>query len=210
MALTTFSDLVQEAREQVRRDALAAGLPTDAKPLRAGGAALPPMPMRLGCIWHSSGSGLYGSQLYHLLVGLAKSAEKIRNTFGRQALPMTWDFAEANCLTESSGGFIVQIGYVAKAVEALPRAGPGTAIQADASVQTFSRDKLVSTDPPYYDNIGYADLSDYLLLVAPSLSEAGVPGPLRHACRAQSRRVDRHALPPRQQREGGVVLPWTA
>jgi putative DNA methylase len=73
---------------------------------------------------------------------------------------MTWDYAEGNCLTESSGGFNVQIAYIAKSLATLPFAGSGLAMQVDAASQQEMA-KVVSTDPPYYDNIGYADLSDF-------------------------------------------------
>ncbi|PKO65370.1 MAG: hypothetical protein CVU23_07955, partial [Betaproteobacteria bacterium HGW-Betaproteobacteria-17] len=87
--------------------------------------------------------------------------EALRNTFGRQAIPMVWDFAEGNPYSESSGSWMNNIEWGAKAVTSLPGSAHGSARQEDATSQDTSRDKLVSTDPPYYDNIGYADLSDF-------------------------------------------------
>lgn len=87
--------------------------------------------------------------------------EALRNTFGRQAIPMTWDFAEGNPLSESSGNWMNNIEWGAKAIQILPASPQGYADQTDASSQETSTDKVVSTDPPYYDNIGYADLSDF-------------------------------------------------
>ena len=85
----------------------------------------------------------------------------IRGTFARQALPMTWDFAEAPPFGHTSGNWTAGIEWIGKALEQLPAKVSGNAIQVDAANQTHSNEKLVSTDPPYYDNIAYADLSDF-------------------------------------------------
>src|SRR5208337_4374616 len=82
-------------------------------------------------------------------------------TFARQAIPMTWDYAEAPPFGETSGNWLAAIEWIAKAIQSLPSRGWGNATQADAATQSESAAKIVSTDPPYYDNIGYADLSDY-------------------------------------------------
>ncbi len=82
-------------------------------------------------------------------------------TFGRQALPMVWDYSEANAFGDMAGDPIVSLKNMMRVVEQLPATIPGHVRQADAQSQTLSEDKVVSTDPPYYDNIGYADLSDY-------------------------------------------------
>src|SRR5262249_28405455 len=89
--------------------------------------------------------------------------EDIRFTFSRQAVPMTWDYAEGNPFSDSSGNFSDNFEtWIYKVLLFLPPASVrGTAIQADAATQTISTQKVVSTDPPYYDNIGYADLSDF-------------------------------------------------
>ena len=84
-----------------------------------------------------------------------------RETFARQAIPMTWDFAEANSFADAGGSFDTAIDKGAMAVETLPANAPGFAVQANASTQEISLNRFVSTDPPYYDNIGYADLSDF-------------------------------------------------
>ena len=159
--LTTFSDLVGEAGERVRRDAVAAGLPDDGRPLREGGA---------GAAAYAEAVRLY------LAFAVSKTANRAStictfkltvecpgDTFGRQALPMSWDYAEANTLNGPSGSFE---SMLKNAVAGLLSNGAnqnyfGTASQADAAFQTVSLDKVLSTDPPYYDNIGYADLSDF-------------------------------------------------
>jgi putative DNA methylase len=88
----------------------------------------------------------------------------IRGTFARQALPMTWDFAEAPPFGSTSGNWLSGIEWVSKALELFPAAGHGHAQQEDAASQSISSHKVVSTDPPYYDNIGYAELSDYFYI----------------------------------------------
>ena len=87
--------------------------------------------------------------------------EGIRNTFARQAIPMTWDFAEANPMSSASGNFGFMLRGICRTIDILP-AGPvgGTAVQRDAATRA-GEGLLVSTDPPYYDNIGYSDLSDF-------------------------------------------------
>lgn len=159
VALTTFSDLVQEARELVKRDALADGLPDDGKPLADGGT---------GATAYADAVGVY------LGLGISRLAnrsatlnfwdtkgENVQQVFARQALAMTWDFVESNGFSESTGNFVGQLGYLVNAVLTFPQQGHGSAVQSDAAKQIVSEAKLISTDPPYYDNIGYADLSDF-------------------------------------------------
>jgi putative DNA methylase len=74
---------------------------------------------------------------------------------------MTWDFAEANTFADAGGSFGAAIEKGALAIDALPVGAPGFARQADAASQSITSGKVVSSDPPYYDNIGYADLSDF-------------------------------------------------
>ena len=163
VALTTFSDLVGEAMERVRRDALAAGLPDDGVPLRDGGT---------GAQAYAEAVGVYLAFALSKQADLGNSlcrwepiAQCPRHLFGRQAIPKVWDFAEGNPLGSSSGAWIVFIDGIvkafAKAFELVPSSASGRAHQADARTQNVSADKIVSTDPPYYDNIGYADLSDF-------------------------------------------------
>jgi putative DNA methylase len=88
---------------------------------------------------------------------------KVSSTFGRQAIPMSWDYAEANPFSSQSGSFDNSLDYTSKGIA---EAGPiaGIVAQADAQSQTLSTGRFVSTDPPYYDNIGYADLSDFFYI----------------------------------------------
>jgi len=158
VALTTFSDLVGEAMAQARRDALDAGLPDDATPLRDGGT---------GATAYAEAVAVYLGMAVDYAANywsvIATPAEGfIRGTFARQALPMTWDYAEAPPFGGTSGNWMAGIEWASKAIEVFPLNGAaGIAAQVDAAVQDFSRGKILSTDPPYYDNIGYADLSDF-------------------------------------------------
>lgn len=163
VALTTFSDLVGEAREQVKRDAISAGLPDDGKSLRDGGT---------GATAYADAVAVYLAFALSKQADLGNSlcrwepiAQCPRQLFGRQAIPMIWDFAEGNPLGESSGAWIVFIDGIVKAFTKtfgfVSSSAYGYSQQADAGRQEISKGKVVSTDPPYYDNIGYADLSDF-------------------------------------------------
>ena len=89
------------------------------------------------------------------------SGEKVEQVFAMQALPMRWDTAEGNPFSSSSGNFIGQVEYLVKAVSNLPaRKNGGRLVQMNAQAVDFST-CVVSTDPPYYDNVPYADLSDF-------------------------------------------------
>ena len=157
VALTTFSDLVGEAMQQVRHDALKAGLPDDPKPLRDGGTGATAYAEAVGVYLACAVD--YAANYWSVIATPADGF--IRGTFARQALPMTWDYAEAPPFGTTSGNWMGGIEWAAKAMGALPVAGTGDSAQADAATQSISTDKLISTDPPYYDNIGYADLSDF-------------------------------------------------
>lgn len=157
VALTTLTDLVSEARERVLADALAIGMKKGER-LENGGTSAEAYAdavatyLALGvsrttdyssnlCSWHNTG-------------------EKMRNVFGRQAIPMVWDYAEVNPFSSSSGNFRGQIEWVAKSLAHTPAVAPGEALQVSATTRDY-RDLVISTDPPYYDNIGYSDLSDF-------------------------------------------------
>ena len=174
VALTTFSDLVGEAITKVKADAIAAGLPDDGESLEKLGA---------GATAYAQAVGVYlafaidkVADRNSSLCAWASLREHARNTFGRQALPMTWDFAESNPLSDSSGNFE---GGIKSIHEALPSTAPDTlgfASQAAAQSQASSRNKVISSDPPYYDNIGYADLSDFFYVWIRSNTKQIYPG----------------------------------
>jgi putative DNA methylase len=159
VALTTFSDLVGEARDRIKRDAIAVGLTDDSKPLRDGGTSAIAYADAVA-VYLACGISRLANRLATICIW-NRVGEKIEQVFSRQAIPMTWDFAEANAFSDSTGGWTGSLEWVPTAMEALPLVGTGRASQADARSQSMSEGKLVSTDPPYYDNIGYADLSDF-------------------------------------------------
>ncbi|KKK65597.1 hypothetical protein LCGC14_2972540, partial [marine sediment metagenome] len=153
VALTTFSDLVQEARTQVERDALAAGLSTERATAYADAVATYLAFVVDRC-----------ADFNCSLARWVQSNEKIMNLFARQAIPMVWDFGEANILHDTVGGWSTCLDYLTRClrVSIVHSTAIGTVLQADAAADHMTDGKMiVSTDPPYYDNIGYADLSDF-------------------------------------------------
>jgi putative DNA methylase len=91
----------------------------------------------------------------------ASSRQTIRSVFSRQGIPMAWDYAEANPFSNSTGNWLGAINWIEKSLEALRPVRQGYANQKDAAMLSFSDGVPISTDPPYYDNIGYAILSDF-------------------------------------------------
>ena len=87
--------------------------------------------------------------------------QKAQHCFGRQALPMIWDFAESNPFASATGSIEAAIFHSRDPLASMAPPATGTAHHADAVSQRHSRHRVVSTDPPYYDNIGYGDLSDF-------------------------------------------------
>ena len=159
VALTTFSDLVTEARAQVERDAIVAGLPDDSTPLRDGGA---------GATAYADAVRVYlGFSVDKMtdtntcLCSWQVNPPRLRATFGRQALPMVWDYAEANVFGDAAGDFGRCVGSLTEVLDKGGLRGLGTARQSDAQTLDVNLPRVFSTDPPYYDNIGYADLSDF-------------------------------------------------
>lgn len=146
VALTTFSDLVGEARDQVLEDV---GDDRDAEAYADAVATY--------LAFSISKMADRSSSIVTWFIG----RESTRNTFARQAIPMTWDFVETNVLAGGTGTFKGANQWTAESIDNLPsiKTASRTA-QADASALTYDG-RLLSTDPPYYDNIGYSDLSDF-------------------------------------------------
>lgn len=156
-ALTTLSQTVAQVRGRVLADACAAGMP-DGKRLDDGGN---------GAQAYADAIAVYlalavsrQTDRCSSISGWDSSRSTIRNVFARQAIPMTWDFAEANPFCSSTGNFLGQVDLVAEAIENVPAQPHSDALQADAMTRDYTN-VVISTDPPYYDNIGYSDLSDY-------------------------------------------------
>jgi putative DNA methylase len=145
LALCTFSDLVGEAMERLRADA------ADAEYAVAVATYLAFAVDKLAdrnstiCAWEPR-------------------MDRLRGTFQRQALPMTWDFAEANPFGGAGGDFAHCLFSVWEVISRLPGHAPGAADQIDATSLDRATPVLIATDPPYYDNVGYADLSDFFYI----------------------------------------------
>jgi putative DNA methylase len=163
LALTTFSELLAAARAQICADAAAAGLPEDEAPLREGGR---------GARAYAEALSIYlafvvdKATAYWSTISTWSTLGVIRNTFTRQAISITWDYVEANPFSESSGNWLNLADLVSRAIERLPLAAGGAiAICEDASDACASFpnpfSKIIVTGPPYYDNISYAELSDF-------------------------------------------------
>ena len=161
LALTTFSDLLAEVASRVARDAAATGMADDTERLRDGGR---------GAAAYSDALVTYlafavdrSADYWSTICTWANSGGFIRNTFARQAIPMTWDFAECNPFSDSTGNWMSMIGWIVKAISHTPASLPtGEVIQRDARARVRESEGAgISTDPPYYDNVSYADLSDF-------------------------------------------------
>ena len=159
VALTTFSDLVGEARERARQDAVAAGMSDDGIALELGGGGATAYGDAVGTYLALATDKLadYNSSL----VAWSPTRDQAKTTFGRQALPMVWDFTEVNLFAGAAGDLAVSLNGVVRSLDTSVSSPAGVACQMDAQQQQLSATKWVSTDPPYYDNIAYADLSDF-------------------------------------------------
>ena len=173
VALTTFSDLVTETIARVKQDILGARASRPLKDNAGGTPALPgdDLPLRdggTGCIAYSEAIGVYLAFLVNQAANHSSSVcgwnnvnTQMRSVFARQAIPMIWDFAESNLFCSSSGSYSNLLERQMKGFIALGNEMNGKTTQADINQQIITLDKIVSTDPPYYDNIAYADLSDF-------------------------------------------------
>ena len=155
VALNAFSDLVKQSCDCIRKDATKHA--NGEANLGIEGDVLELYPRAIGVYLACALS--YAANYWSVVATPAQGF--IRGTFARQALPMTWDFAEAPPFGHTSGNWMAGIEWIGIALEQLPAKRSGYASQVDAAIQTHSADKVVSTDPPYYDNIAYADLSDF-------------------------------------------------
>jgi putative DNA methylase len=153
-ALTTFCDLVAEARAKAAQDAEAAGMDEASAKAYADAIsvylafAVDKLADRCSsiCSWDST-------------------RDTIAHTFGRQAIPMVWDYAESNPFSGSTGNFLSCVEWCVRFLENAVPGKAGCAVQNDAMKgMPFGKGFIISTDPPYYDNIGYSDLSDFFYI----------------------------------------------
>ncbi len=159
--LSTFADLVSQVHERVEQDAIKAGVPDDGTPLHQGGT---------GACAYADAIAIY------LALSISKLATRnsilstwnhgsgaLRAAFSRQTVSMVWDYCETNPF-HGMGNYLSGVEQIAKILESLPSGQPGMAYQHDAAEPDGWGSIIVSTDPPYYDNIGYADLSDFFYI----------------------------------------------
>jgi putative DNA methylase len=161
VALTTFSDLVSEAREKIKADAVAAGIPDDDLPLNDGG---------IGATAYADAVATYlafgVSRIANTLCTIARwtaSRDQTVTAFARQAIPMTWDYPDVNPFSGAAGDLKVSLSSICDVLEKLQFSQQGNVQQIDATAKSNDEiaPRIISTDPPYYDNIGYADLADF-------------------------------------------------
>ena len=170
VALTTFSDLVQEALKQVLKDSQKAGMPNDGIGINDGGKAANAYADAVATYlafavdkctdyWNTTATWMPRGTVGH--------------TFSKQALPMTWDFPEANPLSDFHCAWDQAFEWVAKQVLKAPQnVSTPIVVQRDAIQPPPLKEVVISTDPPYYDNIGYADLSDFFYVwLRPTLKQ---------------------------------------
>jgi len=153
VALTTFCDLVAEARARVLHDAGSAGIPAGAVQAHAD-AVVTYLGFALSKL----------SDSCNALVSWKPSMTQVIHLFTRQAIPIVWDFAEPNAFSESAGDYGITLGNILRIFEGLGSQAPGIVRQlsaADLAAKDGGAPRVFSTDPPYYDNVPYADLSDF-------------------------------------------------
>jgi putative DNA methylase len=161
LALTTFSEILAEVRLRIENDASL--LSIDENPIRNGGTGRTAYADAL--ITYLAFAIDKCADYWSSICSWHSSKELIRNTFGRQAIPMTWDFAETNPFSSSTGNWMAMVNWVSTSLAKLPSNNFGETAQRDARSRIAEIGNcVISTDPPYYDNIGYADLSDFFFV----------------------------------------------
>jgi len=149
--LSTYCDLIQEVRHKIQKHAEMAHVNNVNEYIDAIATYL----------------GLAVSKLADYnssYVVWSPTRDQAKGTFARQALPMVWDFAEVNSFAEAAGDFSTSLRGILEAISNLPINGLGESRQGDATALKGYSKLVISTDPPYYDNICYADLSDYFYI----------------------------------------------
>ena len=143
-ALTTFSDLIYE----IRRRAIADG---------AEHSYADAIACYLGCVLSKAADYNCTGAVWD------PPNDRPKNLFARQAIPMIWDYPEVNVFADIGGTWTGCLRVVTEAMDGLhvePKAAAHVR-QANAGTLEIPKDAVTCTDPPYYDNVGYADLSDF-------------------------------------------------
>lgn len=164
LALSTFAGLVVEARDVIRADAIKAGMADDGLGLEQGGA---------GATAYAEAISVYltcavgrAADYWNTLTSWESGGEFVAHAFTKHALPIVWDYGEINPLTDGGGSWVSALGWIARVIDLLPACAPGHVHQLDAAKSTIATDSqtVVSTDPPYYDNVPYSNLSDFFYI----------------------------------------------
>ena len=162
--------MVSNVIAKIEKDAWVAGMIDDKKDLDADG----------------EGARAYGEAIgVYLTFGISRMADidnalcpwepvktQVRHLFGRQAIPMLWDYGENNIFNNAAGDYITSLKSIIRVIEKFEideSTFPGIAEQYDVQADCGLRNIMISTDPPYYDNIGYADLSDFFYIWLPAV-----------------------------------------
>ena len=162
VALNTFSDLIEEVREKIKIDAANSGWVSDGRGLGNDGIGVDAYADAVAVYL---GFGLNKcADYWNSICTWAPHGEYMGHLFTRQVIPMVWDFAEANPFSKSSGNWEGMLVWAVRVINTFNQNLKGYAVQVEAQNQTVSKNKVISTDPPYYDNIGYADLSDFFYI----------------------------------------------
>ncbi len=199
-ALTTFSDLINEVRNKVLADATDQGLSRGER-LTAGGAEAEAYSDAVATYLGMALSRT--TDLNNSIVTWSSGRDQARNLFARQAIPMAWDFVEVSPFARAAGDISIATESQAEALENLSASLSGKTSQDDAASRDYTG-LLIATDPPYYDNIGYSDLSDFFYVwlrralrkIHPDLfgtmlvpkNEELVANPYRHGDKAHAER----------------------
>ncbi len=163
IAMCAFTELLPQVRDQIVTDAETVGIEGDALRLQEGGtgpvayadAVTHYLALALGRLANRTSSQCFWDA----------GGENVQQVFARPALPMIWTYAEGNPFSASSGNFLGQLDYTVEVLSRTPASANGKAVQRDArDISDRSGDVVVCTDPPYYDNIPYADLSDFFYI----------------------------------------------
>ena len=196
--LNTYSELVEDVRKQIEFDAANLYSTEDKAPLRNEGLGSKAYAEAVSVYLAMGVSRL--SDIQNSLCMWESSKTQVRHLFTRHAIPMLWDFAEANAFSGSAGDLRVSLNSIVKAIERFMPFATGSEIQHDAQTVKYGTGAVISCDPPYYDNIGYADISDFFFcwlkptlkntypeifgVIATPKSEELVATPYRHGGKA--------------------------
>ena len=163
-ALTTFCALVVEAREEIRKDAIKAGMRDDNLGLEQGGTGATAYAEAVS-VYLACGVGRVANY-WNTLSSWESGGEFVKGAFTTHALPIVWDYGEVNPLTDGGGSWTSALGWIARVIDLLPATATGHAMQLDAANASLpiETQTVVSTDPPYYDNVPYSNLSDFFYI----------------------------------------------